>query len=82
MFRNAAITFLLFLFFCSATQAQQNADLIITGGHYFDVETGTMIANQGIAVSGDRFLSIGIDPKDVEAEKTIHSRMTNLSCLG
>jgi imidazolonepropionase-like amidohydrolase len=71
MFRNAALTLLLIVSFCVVTHAQQNADLIITGGHYFDVETGTMVPNTGIAVAGERFLGVGIAPKDFKAEKTI-----------
>lgn len=49
-------TFLLFGFFLIGSLSAQN--LYITGGSYFDVESGAMIKNQGIVVRSGKFVRV------------------------
>ncbi|MEM7457492.1 MAG: amidohydrolase family protein [Planctomycetota bacterium] len=53
-------SFLIFCFFCIAdVQAQQEVDLLITGGHVFETESGEFVPNTCIAVLEGRFLNVG-----------------------
>ena len=43
----------------SAQTAPEDRPLLITGGHWFDVHSGTMRPNDGIVISGGRLLAVG-----------------------
>ena len=60
----------LFASFCvTPTYAQESADILITGGHVFDTESGTFKANTGITVSKGRFVKVGADKGSAAKEK-------------
>lgn len=66
-----------FLVFCisvslgSLCQAQQEVDVLITGGHVFHTESSSFRANRGIAILDGRIRGLDIDPSTVKAERTI-----------
>lgn len=71
MLRHFLLACAAVLGFCAISSAQQTIDLLIKGGHYFNTETGEMLPNSGIAISGNRFVGIGINPGDFDAKKVI-----------
>jgi len=52
------LQFILFPAFLAA----QSAEIHLKGGHYFDVESGKMIENEGILIRGGRFYKVGSMP--------------------
>ncbi len=71
MFRNL-LWAIAFVFVClPICYSQQEIDLLIEGGHYFENETGTFHANSGIAISDGRFVEFSVDPKDFHAAETV-----------
>ncbi len=53
--KSRLIPILLILLLCFQLKAQ---NLYITGGHYFDTETGQMVENQGIVIRSGKFVAI------------------------
>lgn len=49
-----------------ASLEAQSADIYIKGGHYFDVESESMITNDGILIRGGRFYKVGAAPLSSE----------------
>lgn len=47
------------LILCLALSQQLQADVLIVGGKYFDIESGTFLANPGIHISDGRFEKVG-----------------------
>jgi imidazolonepropionase-like amidohydrolase len=60
------------LFLCTSIQSQ---DLYITGGHYFDTESGEMVANQGIIIKSGKF--VGINTNQGRTRGFDRIRLTN-----
>jgi len=46
-------------------------NLLIIGGHYFDVESGAMIQNVGIVIRSGKFVDLGEIPDDTEGYETL-----------
>lgn len=44
----------------------QERPLLVVGGHYFDVSSGSMLPNAGIVAVGGRLLSVGSDAVDLD----------------
>lgn len=53
------------------TGTQQTVDTLLVGGHVFDTASATFVPNRGIAVSGDRFVGVGVDPSQLQAAATV-----------
>ncbi|MCE7994975.1 MAG: amidohydrolase family protein [Roseivirga sp.] len=53
--KSRLVPFLLVLFLSFHLQAQ---NLYITGGHYFDTETGQMVENRGIVIRSGKFVAV------------------------
>ncbi len=50
-------------------------DLYITGGHYFDTETGQMVANRGIIIKSGKFVSVNSNLRNARGFERI--RLSN-----
>lgn len=56
----------LHLFLTAPAVIAQEAPLLVTGGHYFDVTAGMMIPNDGIVVIGGRLMTVGTSEADLD----------------
>lgn len=64
----ACLTFFTFANNLFAQDAADKADLVVKGGHYFDIESGEFKPNQGIAIQAGRFIDVD---ESTAAKKTI-----------
>ncbi len=60
------------LSFQARSSAQEPADLLIVGGHYFDTGSLSFRKNPGLAVRDGRFSAVHVDPQKILAEKVVH----------
>ncbi|WP_425153590.1 amidohydrolase family protein [Candidatus Palauibacter sp.] len=63
--------------------AERDGSYLITGGRWLDVQTGTLVENDGIGIRDGRIVSIGVPPDTAEflTEFTLQDDMTILPGL-
>lgn len=65
------LSFLVILQFCCLLEAQKNADTVIVGGQFFDVESGAFVPNVSIAIAKGRFVGVGENPAKYFTQNTV-----------
>ncbi|WP_419943197.1 hypothetical protein [Candidatus Palauibacter sp.] len=63
--------------------AERDGSYLIAGGRWLDVQTGTLVENDGIGIRDGRIVSIGVPPDTAEflTEFTLQDDMTILPGL-